>query len=132
MREQLFESAPERVRAIETLDRLVTVLHGYSYRAGTERQLQTGIHRALIDAAIEHEVEKTLGADRLDFLASGVAIEVKIDGTFTAALAQCQRYAKHEEVWGILLATARPWSTRSFRFELLGKPCVVLRLRPRL
>jgi len=45
--------------------------------------------------------------DIVDFVVDGIAIELKVKGSRSAALRQVERYAKHSEVTGVVLLTNR-------------------------
>lgn len=105
-------------------------IEAYRFVYSHERQLQDGIALALSDAGIEHEREAQLGkAGRVDFLADGVAVEIKVAGSRAAVLRQLHRYAEHHAVSAVLLVTP---SLRLHCPEwLVGKPAGVCRI-PRI
>lgn len=91
----------------DTLDKVVKVLSGHLFRSTTEAALQAAIGELLRAHGIEHAREVHLGsrADRIDFLAGDVGIEVKIEGGVNEVARQLQRYAQSEKVAHLVLAT---------------------------
>lgn len=89
------------------VDTIVKVLSGYLFRSTTEADLQHAISELLRAHDIEHEREVQLGsrADRIDFLAGDVGIEVKVDGGVNEVARQLQRYAQSDRVVHLVLAT---------------------------
>ena len=96
------------------LHRLAVLIGGYTYRFANETQLQAGIAGVLESAGYAFERELKIDADnRLDFLVEGrIAIEVKVDGSFSQAITQVTRYAALEKVSGVLLAATLRWATQ--------------------
>lgn len=87
---------------------LATLLEGYSLDASTELALQDGIASALTDADVAFEREVRLDAgSRPDFMVGGVAVEVKVGGSWAALVRQLHRYAKHERVTELLVVSSR-------------------------
>jgi len=67
------------------------------------------------------ETEVSLSAtDRIDLLVEHVGIEVKVKGARRAVFAQLERYASHDRIGALVLATGAAWPT-SMR-EVGGKP----------
>lgn len=112
------------VRRIETeLSR-----HAFSFHA--ETGLHDGVAKVL-DAtglAYRREVQRTK-RDRFDFLVEGsVVIEIKAAGTFPEAGLQAARYAEHEDVLAVIIATSRPWSECGRSVKQHGKTISCVRL----
>lgn len=89
------------------LDAVVAALKSRRFSHVDEAELQRGIAEAFDAAGIFYAREVKLGSDRLDFLADGIAIEVKVDGANAAVARQLERYAEHPEVGALVLATTR-------------------------
>jgi len=91
---------------------IADILSKYRYTYSSERDLHEGIASVLDTNGIgvTHEVRRG-PSHRLDFLvAGGWAIEVKVDGSLAAALAQVVRYLTDiPELQGVLIATTRHW-----------------------
>ncbi len=94
----------------ETIARIIDALSGVYYLFDDERDIHEGIKEALLANGLtpNHEVVSS-PRSRFDFLVSGIVIEVKVRGTYSAALAQCKRYAGRPEVHGVILAATCPW-----------------------
>lgn len=87
----------------------------------TEAAAHAGIAAALERRGIAAEREVRLSAgDRLDLLAGGVAVEVKVKGSRRDTLRQLERYAESHRVAAIVLATGRAWP--SGMVTVRGKP----------
>jgi hypothetical protein len=83
-------------------------LSGYSFRFGTELELQDGIARALTDRGVSFRREVVLSKrDRIDFmLDDGIGVEVKIDGSVSALTRQVFRYAELPDIRGLLVVVS--------------------------
>lgn len=104
---------------------IAALLEQYRLDASTEATLQDAIASVLTENAIPFEREARLDAySRPDFMIGGVAVEVKIGGSWAALVRQLQRYAKHERVAEILVVSSRVRLVRVPR-ELAGKPIAV-------
>lgn len=88
---------------------VATLLMGYSYSQQSEAELQAGIGRVLLEAAIPFKREVWLSEkDRIDFLLdSGVGIEVKIQGSVSTLTRQAHRYVQHPEISSLVIACTR-------------------------
>lgn len=107
---------------------LAEQLTSYRYRSLHELGIQAGIAEVLRRAGIDFTAEEKLDAkSRIDFLAGVIGIEVKVDGTWPDVQRQLLRYAKHECVQALLLATTRHKHTMPKTLE--GKPLRVVVLR---
>lgn len=87
---------------------IITRLRTIRLPVGNELDMQDCVGLALLDLGVDCQREHSFGpADRVDFFtASGLAIELKIDGTRNAVLRQLMRYADHDSVKSLLLITA--------------------------
>lgn len=88
------------------VDQITQALSSYRYLGVDEYAIQDGIAAALSAAGIVFEREKRLGPhERLDFAVATIAIEVKIRGSRADLIRQLARYARHEDVEQIILAS---------------------------
>ncbi len=94
-----------------TIARITEALSGVFYSYQNEREIHEGIREALFACGLSpnHEVISS-PRSRFDFLVSGIVIEVKVGGTYEAALKQCRRYAGRPEVRGVILASTCEWA----------------------
>lgn len=100
------------------------------FRFVDEEELQRGIAAELTYWKTPFHREVRLSPrDRIDFLcAAGVGIEVKVQGTAAKARAQLERYAKHDQIRGLILVTNRCQVAAGLPTELNGKPLRVVQL----
>lgn len=113
-----------------TLQQLKDLLHSYRFTVGNESELQASIEKVLSAASIGFEREKRLSkSDRPDFLISDIAVEVKVDGSWSAVARQLMRYAALNSISGILLVTTCSRHTR-IPTTLNDKPVKVMVLWP--
>ena len=92
---------------------------------------EAAAHRAIADVlkadGLDAETEVRLSSkDRIDVLAGTVGIEVKVQGRRREIAKQLQRYAEHDQIEALVLATAGPWPTQ--RATLNGKPVMLASL----
>jgi hypothetical protein len=107
---------------------LARLLSRHRYRCGTETQLQDGIAKVLTDAAIPFRKELHLSArDRPDFLIGGLALELKIKGTFASAFRQVARYTEHEQISAVMLIGTPRW-VKQMPHEINQKPIYCVHL----
>lgn len=113
--------APAGAAAL-TMRRVAVALARFRYRYADEVELHRSIGGVLTDLAIPFEHELTMpGGHRLDFLVDrAIAVEVKVAGSESDALAQVDRYCRLPDVQGALIVTTRRWGTRTLK--LRGKP----------
>ncbi|MGU3387199.1 hypothetical protein ACLBYG_22005 [Methylobacterium sp. D53M] len=104
---------------------LCAVLRGKRMRCSTEIQLQDDIASVLTAAGIAFERERWLGPEtgRIDFIAGGVGLEVKVKGGAREIYRQVARYCDHREIDALVLAT-----TRAVSLPALTKPVLILDL----
>jgi len=87
---------------------IAIAIRAYSYRYANETELQEQIAEALERAGIPAVREVILSPrDRIDLLAQGVGIEVKVAGRQRDVLGQLERYAAHDEIEALILVTNR-------------------------
>lgn len=111
------------------MDELETILSALSkvrITAAHESDAQEQIAAALRGAGIECEREVRLGTkDRVDILAGAVAIEVKTKPVSGSTLwRQVQRYAAHDEVKAVVVASTLHRNVAGLPEELAGTPVV--------
>ena len=116
--------------------RVATLLGGYRYLFGDEYQLQEAVATVLTGAG--EEVRRELILDRKNradvMLQDGILVEVKVDGSLSAALRQCERYSALDSVHGIVLAASVAWARRGLVSRPLmgGKPFALVHLARQL
>lgn len=106
---------------------VVSLLHSRRFPLTNEKVTQEAIAVALRDAGFAFERERRLGdLGLIDFLVEGIGIEVKLrhsGGSRRAIFRQCQRYAEHEDVRELIVAT-----NMALGLPDLGKPARVVSL----
>jgi hypothetical protein len=109
--------------------KIVRIIEGNRISVNCEAVAQDSIHLALRKAVagIRREVRLS-GRDRVDLMAGAVAIEVKVKKRQSRAqiLKQLERYAEHDEVQAVVLATADAWPGTIA--DVKGKPLFVASL----
>lgn len=117
------------LESLHSAHSLSQIFEGVRFRFGSEVDLQNGVELLLQRSKIAYAREKALTAkDRPDFLVDGgIAIEIKIQGTFAQAVRQIDRYAKHESVHSILVIGSPAWINRIPAF-IGGKPVHAIRI----
>lgn len=110
--------------AVAIAEHVVAVLGRRIYRAAREAALQDGIEQVLQEHGFRVDREFRLSrGDRPDFLVDGcVAVEVKMRASGSSVLAQLARYAGHERVKALVVATPRLSSLSGMPAEILGVP----------
>lgn len=111
------------------MDELETILSALSrarITAAHESDAQEQIAAALRGAGIECEREVRLGErDRVDILAGRIAIEVKTKPVSSPVLwRQVQRYATHDRVETVIVASTLYRNVAGLPEELAGKPII--------
>ncbi len=116
--------------AVAVADHVVAVLGRRIYRAARETALQDGIEQVLQEHAFRVDREFRLSScDRPDFLIDGyVVVEVKMRASGSSVLAQLARYASHERVKALVVATPRLSSLSGMPAEIFGVPVRVVAL----
>lgn len=87
---------------------IAILISGARYRLGHEKLLQDDVEAMFRRAAIPFTREHILGpADRVDFLVDGrIAVELKINAAKRQIFRQMERYAMHDCVEELVLASA--------------------------
>lgn len=108
------------------VDAVLDVLSAVRITAAREADAQAQIAQALIDAGIACEREVRLSArDRIDVLAGRIAIEVKTSPTSKQSLwRQVQRYAGHESIDAVIVASTLYRNLVGLPPELAGTPII--------
>lgn len=90
-----------------TPQQITALLRSHRYPLGSEAALQQAIEDALTGASVDFEREARLGpGERIDFLVTGgVGIEAKTRCGKRIIYRQLERYARHEAVNALILAT---------------------------
>ncbi len=121
-------SEPFPVPALTKAIDIAALLSAFRWPLSNEKLLQADIETVLSDKGIAFEREVHLSAsDIVDFMIDGVAVEVKIKGSAREIYRQLERYAAHERVEALVLATNRPMGLplqingRPARMVLLGR-----------
>lgn len=118
-------------------ERLVSYLAGFDYRWSTELQLQDAMWSVLQPRCPEefpvlHREYRLSPEDRPDFMVTvgntTVAVEVKVQGSRHAVLRQLGRYATHDEVDAVVLASGRRVLAAAMPVSLHGKPLLAVHL----
>lgn len=93
----------------KTLTELRELIASARYTWNTEADLQRGVAQILTSGGVAFAEQVRLGlGDRLDFLVDGcTAVELKIKGSASDVLRQLMRYARRDEITGLLLVTTR-------------------------
>ncbi|NUB14033.1 hypothetical protein GAY28_15840 [Azospirillum brasilense] len=109
------------------LTAVVAAIRSRRLPLGHEKETQAAISDALTAAGIEHVRERRIGArDILDhFTVGGVAVEVKLRGGKRDIHRQLCRYAEHEEVKALVLASSVAMGLPP---SINGKPLVAISL----
>ena len=105
------------------INRFFKVMKVYRFPLGTEAELQDHVESVLKLEKIEYKREFRLDSkNRPDFMIDDYAVELKIGSTRAQAMSiyrQCERYARFDQVKGIVLITNR---AMGFPPEINGKP----------
>lgn len=114
----------------ERAEQIAVALEGHRFRGHAERDYQRGVEQVLQARGIDYLREYRLtAADRIDFLAGSVGIEVKMKAQRSLVLRQLSRYAQAEAVSSLLLVCAIAPPVGQMPEEVGGVPLVVLTLR---
>lgn len=109
---------------------VVTVLGAHRHRGVNEKQIQDSVQRVLAAAGLAFSREHVLSAqDRPDFLVDGgVVVEVKMKASRSMVLMQLGRYASHDQVTALVLASPRLTVVSGMPDSIHGKPVRVVQL----
>lgn len=112
-----------------TVARISHLLSQHHFSCSDESQFQAGIEQVLVGAGIKFVREFRLSpSDRVDFMVDdGLAVEAKVQGSFSEVIRQLHRYAQHPEVREVLLVTTRS-QHRHMPTAMSGKPVHVVHL----
>lgn len=116
--------------ATADLDLLTDALAATRYLGVDEYAVQDGIAEILTRNGIDFEREKRLGPrERLDFAVGTTAIEVKVRTSRADLIRQLGRYAAHEEVEHIILASPSRRVLAGLPDQVYGVPIVGVLIR---
>lgn len=111
-----------------TLESVAALVENYRFRFSSETELQDGLKSVFEANQINFSKEYILTKqDRLDFLIDGIAVEVKIKGSFAACVRQIARYAAHDDIRSILVIGTPKW-LHTLPTVIEGKPVIALKL----
>lgn len=105
---------------------IIRLLSSVRLQLRRESALQQQIESVFIGAGLPFEREVRLSAsDRIDFMVGDVGVEVKVGGSRRAIYEQLVRYAKHESIQALILATG---VATVLPREIEGKPVYIANL----
>jgi len=105
---------------------IFAALRQHRFSLHDEKAMQAEMFSVLVAAGFEAEREVVLSdADRIDILVGTVGIECKIKGQRRAIYHQVERYARHDRISALILATNVAMGMPP---QLSGKPVLVLNL----
>lgn len=105
---------------------IISFFAGKRFPLSDEKRLQTAIEEEFQRAGILYEREFRLSPkDVIDFIVGRVGIEVKIKGGKLAIFRQVERYAQHDGIDALILATNVAMGMPE---EINGKPVHVVNL----
>lgn len=108
-----------------TAAEVADLLRGYRFRFTDEDSLQALVLGALEREGLEATREVRLDQrNRVDVLVGAIVVEVKVAGMAADVARQLARYARFEQVKGIVLVTSR--ARHVFPHEIEGKPVEVV------
>lgn len=108
-----------------TAGEILLALRSHRITGLAEKDIQAGISQALTTHEIEHCREYALsGADRIDFLIGSVGLEVKVQGSRASVIRQIARYAGHDEITEIILASSVRRLLYAVPDDILGVPVI--------
>lgn len=90
--------------------RIAVALSKVKVSLSSEAAAQRDITAALTASGIEYETEVRLSArDRIDVLCGTIGIEIKVKHSRRDIWHQLLRYAEHDRIEALVLATGRSW-----------------------
>lgn len=114
--------------ALPDIPALCDLLASHRYRIQDEASLQSGIEQVLRAAHHSFIRESVLDpANRPDFQLEGLAVEIKIKGSFAAFMRQARRYLEKPEIEALLVVGTPRWVPQ-VPAQFLGKPIYSVRL----
>ena len=117
---------PTQMPLTAQVSQITAAISANRYRYSQETRLHDAIEQVLADSEIAAVREARLtSAERIDFLAGRVGIEVKIAGRAPDVLRQLRRYAASPDIDGLVLVTTRA-RHRGMPREIGGKPVRVV------
>lgn len=116
--------------ADEVVGAAIAALGSHRHRGVGEKQIQDSVERVLAHAGLEFVRECVLSpADRPDFLLTGgVVVEVKMKAPRSPVLMQLGRYATHEQVSALVLASPSYTVVAGLPDRIHGKPLTGVQL----
>lgn len=104
-------------------EEILTTLSARRIVGLSEAVVQDSIESVLRQAGIEHIREARLSErDRIDFLIGDIGIEVKTKGSRSSLIRQLGRYAQHEQVNTLILASSVRRLLYASPDDVLGVP----------
>ena len=95
---------PVAAQSIEA--QLIHFFNSKRWPLADEKRLQAEVEAHLQLAGFDFEREVNLGAgDIIDFMATGVGIELKIKGSKREIYRQCERYCMHDRLESLLVVS---------------------------
>ena len=85
---------------------IVQAIHAHKIDVSTENAAHAAIFAALIAAGLPARSEVILSSrDRIDLMVETVGVEVKVKGSKRDIFRQLERYAEHQKIKALVLAT---------------------------
>ncbi len=101
---------------------IIIALRSHRYNFANEIEFQDGIAKVLDEAFIPYQREHDLGENGIiDFFCNGIGVEAKIKGSRAQLMRQVARYAKHESLKSVIVASIRMAQIASFPHRLNDK-----------
>lgn len=111
-------------------EEIIALLDQHRFRGMTEEDFQDAIETILTTSDITHIREERLTPrDRIDFMVGETGIEVKINGSSSEIIRQLGRYAAHERVTTLILASSRIRLIQGIPATIHGVPVHAVALR---
>lgn len=110
--------------------RIASLIERHRIDVSTEAAAAQSIAQVLTAAGIEHAREVVLSrGDRIDIVADTIGIEIKIaGGRRQETLRQLARYARHDSIAALVLATGAGWPMSTQATKIEGKTLIVASL----
>lgn len=123
-----FQADARERRAIFLREGVGTAIGRRAYLPESEKDYGDAIAKALTEARIPFEREFPLGNKAVDFMISGLAVELKTKGGLSEITRQISGYLEHDSVIGLLLVSTRMQHS-GIPFAMSGKPCWYMRTK---